>query len=64
MIMYTEDPTILETRALCATSDRPAIVQRFEGLSRIVREFERLHLDVPSNLLTSIDTLNAFIKGH
>lgn len=49
------DPVYCETLELIrATSDPVALGNRFDGLSRIAREFTRLELVVPEGLKASI----------
>ena len=57
MHMNTTDPVTRETLALIATGDNDAIGARCLGLSKIAREFKRLHLVAPSSLLDSIAAL-------
>lgn len=50
-----------ETIELCRTRDYSAIGARWEGLNRVAREFGRLSVKVPDELVASIAVLGLTI---
>jgi len=57
MMINTQDATTRETLALIAKGDNDAIGARLVGLTRIVREFGRLNLVAPANLIGCVEAL-------
>lgn len=50
-----------ETIELCRARDYSAIGARWEGLNRVGREFERLNITLPDDLVASIAVLGLTI---
>jgi hypothetical protein len=62
MIISTVDPVTKETLELIATGNNDAIGARLGGFTKIAREYARLDIAPPSNLVDAIDALTFALR--